>query len=149
MSMSAGLLRRGPLVVAVLAAAAALLAVALTSRGASAAGPPALRPLMSGYQQISASTTPPTEAQCFSAGRRCFTPQGIRAAYDVNPLYASGFTGKGHTIAVVDSYGSDTIAHDLHVYDSAFGIQPMCGEEGVKCKADMPRFSRLALQGTP
>ena len=53
------------------------------------------------------------------------------------------------TIAIVDSYGSDTIAHDLHVYDQAFGLQPMCGEEGVTCTSGMPRFSQLHLQGAP
>jgi subtilase family serine protease len=101
------------------------------------------------YTQVSTSTTPPTEAQCFSVGRRCFTPQAIQAAYNVGPLYANGFNGQGMTIAIVDSYGSDTITHDLHVFDQAFGLQPMCGEEGVTCAAGMPTFSRLALQGSP
>ena len=45
------------------------------------------------------------------------------------------------TIAIVDSYGSDTMAHDLHVFDQAFGLQPMCGEEGVTCAPGMPTFS--------
>jgi subtilase family serine protease len=49
----------------------------------------------------------------------------------------------------VDSYGSDTIAHDLHVFNQAFGLQPMCGEEGVTCAAGMPTFSQLYLQGSP
>jgi subtilase family serine protease len=35
------------------------------------------------------------------------------------------------------------------VFDSAFGIAPMCGEEGVTCKRGMPTFSQLALQGSP
>ena len=73
----------------------------------------------------------------------------MQSAYNVGPLYASGFTGAGQTIAIVDSYGSDTIAHDLHVYDQAFGLQPLCGEEGVTCSAGMPTFSQLALQGSP
>src|SRR5262249_39831842 len=57
--------------------------------------------------------------------------------------------GSGMTIAIVDAYGSDTIAHDLHVYDQAWSLPPMCGEEGVTCAAGMPTFSRLALQGAP
>ncbi|MGZ4143186.1 MAG: S53 family peptidase, partial [Actinomycetota bacterium] len=52
-----------------------------------------------------------------------------------------GFDGSGYTIAIVDSYGSDTMAHDLHVFDQAFGLPPMCGEEGVTCAAGMPTFS--------
>ena len=81
--------------------------------------------------------------------RTCFTPQAIQSAYNVGPLYQQGFTGKGMTIAIVDSYGSDTMAHDLHVFNQAFGLQPMCGEEGVTCTAGMPKFSELALNGSP
>jgi subtilase family serine protease len=101
------------------------------------------------YAQITTSATPPTEAQCESVGRRCFTPQAIQSAYNVGPLYAKGWNGKGMTIAIVDSYGSDTIAHDLHVFDSAFGLQAMCGEESVTCAAGMPTFSQLQLFGSP
>jgi subtilase family serine protease len=114
------------------------------------AGPgSALHPTVSDYQFISSSETPPTEAQCFSVGRRCFTPQSVRAAYNMGPLYAQGADGRGVTIAIVDAYGSDTIAHDLHVYDQAFGLTSMCGEESVSCSAGMPTFSTLSLQGTP
>lgn len=108
-----------------------------------------MHPTVSEYVQINSSTTPPTEAQCESVGRRCFTPQAIQSAYDVGPLYASGVNGSGVTIAIVDSFGSDTIAHDLHVFDQAFGLQPMCGEESVTCVPGMPTFSRFAFQGTP
>jgi subtilase family serine protease len=109
----------------------------------------AIRPTVSDFAQISTSETPPTQAQCASVGRRCFGPQATQAAYNVGPLYAAGFNGAGQTIAIVDSYGSDTMAHDLHVYDQAFGLQPMCGEETVTCAAGMPTFSQLALQGSP
>jgi subtilase family serine protease len=121
----------------------------LTADRASGGGLPLPQPAVSDYTFISGSEMPPTQAQCFSAGRRCFTPQGITAAYDIAPLYAQGFDGRGVTIAIVDSFGSDTITHDLHVFDQAFGLQPMCGEEGVTCAPGMPTFSRLALQGTP
>ncbi|MEA2273661.1 MAG: hypothetical protein QOI98_2369 [Solirubrobacteraceae bacterium] len=110
---------------------------------------PLPHPLVRDYQQVSSSETPPTEAQCFSAGRRCFSPQAIQASYNVAPLYAAGKDGSGRTIAIVDSYGSDTIAHDLHVFDQAFGLAPMCGEEGVSCTSQMPTFKQLALQGSP
>jgi subtilase family serine protease len=101
------------------------------------------------YLFVSNSTTPPTTAQCASVGRRCFSPQAIQASYNLGPLYAQGNTGKGMTIAIVDSWGSDTIAHDLHVFDQAFGLQPMCGEEGVTCAAGMPNFSVTSFQGSP
>jgi subtilase family serine protease len=108
-----------------------------------------MHPTVADYAQVSTSTTPPTEAQCVSVGRRCFTPQSTRAAYNLAPLYANGFDGTGQTIAIVDSSGSDTMAHDLHVYNQAFGLQPMCGEEGVTCIAGMPTFSELHVQGSP
>ncbi|MDH6575462.1 S53 family peptidase [Kitasatospora sp. MAP5-34] len=116
---------------------------------ASAVAYPAVRPIVADYTQLSADQTPPTQAQCASAGRRCFSPQGIRAAYDVNPLQAGGYDGRGQTIAIVDSYGSDTMAHDLHVFDQAFGVAAMCGEEGTTCGPGMPSFSELHLQGSP
>ncbi|OIV37710.1 hypothetical protein BIV57_09005 [Mangrovactinospora gilvigrisea] len=110
---------------------------------------PELRPSDSDYTQLSAGTTPPTQAQCASVKRRCFTPASTRAAYNTAPLLNAGTDGRGQTIAIFDSYGSDTVAHDLHVYDQAFGVAPLCGEEGVTCASGMPTFNRLALQGDP
>src|SRR3954449_3057657 len=137
-------------------AGTALAALALATLSATAVSPPLraaaaplFHPTVSDYAQVGTSETPPTEAQCFSVGRRCFTPQTTRAAYNLNPLYRNGFDGTGMTIAVVDSYGSDTMAHDLHVYDQAFGLPSMCGEEGVTRVPGMPTFSQLALQGSP
>jgi len=136
------------------------LALALALALTAAAGPPRhdggqplrgvlMHPTVSDFVQVSSSETPPTQAQCNSVGRRCFGPQATRAAYNVNPLYADGFDGSGTTIAVVDSYGSDTMAHDLHVYNQTFGLAPMCGEEGVTCTPGMPTFSEFHFQGSP
>src|SRR5256886_4072398 len=118
------------------------------SLGASSDGAVPL-PAVTDFQFIKGGTTPPTEADCEAVGRTCFTPQAIQSAYNIGPLYAKGLNGKGRTIAVVDSYGSDTMAHDLHVFNQAFGLAPMCGEEGVTCAAGMPTFSELAINGTP
>src|SRR5262249_47527125 len=118
------------------------------SHGASAALPvPA--PAVNDYMQLSTSATPPTQAQCNSVGRRCFTPQSVRAAYNLGPLYAGGVNGSGVTIAIVDSYGSAPMRHDLNVYDTVFGLPHMCGEEGVACAPGMPTYDELSLQGSP
>jgi subtilase family serine protease len=106
-------------------------------------------PAVAEWQFLSAGTTPPTEANCYSVNRRCFAPDAMAHSYNYAVLLAAGNQGQGKTIAVVDSYGSDTIAHDLHVFNQAFGLQPMCGEEGVSCAAGMPTFSVLSLQGSP
>jgi subtilase family serine protease len=125
-------------------------ALAATTGGSQArTALPVPHPTLNDYAQVSTNTMPPSEAQCMSVGRRCFTPASTRAAYNLQPLYDQGLDGTGTTIAIVDSYGSDTIAHDLHVYNEAFGLPPMCGEEGVTCAPGMPTFSQLSLQGSP
>ena len=121
-------------------AAAGLVALSVVGGKATPGAMPAPHPTLLDYQFVSGSETPPTEAQCESVHRTCFSPQAIQSAYDVGPLYAGGLTGKGVTIAIVDSWGSDTIAHDLHVFNNAFGLPHMCGEEGVACAPGMPTF---------
>ncbi len=122
----------------------------LTSPGSSQnPASPAFQPAVSDWEFLSASTTPPTAAQCYSVGRRCFVPAAMANSYNYASLLAAGNQGQGITIAVVDSFGSDTIQHDLHVFNQAFGLQAMCGEEGVTCAAGMPTFSVLSLQGAP
>lgn len=119
---------------------------------ANAAAPAAMpipHPTVSDYQFIAGGTTPPTNAQCQAVGRTCFTPQAIQSAYNVGPLYAHGFNGSGVTIAIVDSWGSDTMAHDLNVFNNAFGLPHMCGEEGVTCAAGMPTFTVWHPNGSP
>jgi subtilase family serine protease len=110
---------------------------------------PGFTPAVAKWQLMSNTPQPPTEAQCFAMGLRCFTPQAMHAAYNYGPLFEQGFNGKGKTIAVIDSFGSPTIASDLHVFDTAFGLQPMCGEAGVTCTPDMPTFQILEVQGSP
>ena len=143
-------MKRKVLIAAALAlvlAGLAVLAAALTRSDRARVAYPVPRPTVSDFQFIKATT--PTEADCEAVGRTCFTPQALQSAYNVGPLYQQGLTGKGMTIAIVDSYGSDTMAHDLHVFNQAFGLQPMCGEEGVTCAAGMPTFSELAINGSP
>lgn len=120
------------------------------------AGPPAAAdehavfvPAVAEWHLISNGPAPPSESDCFAMGLRCFTPQSMTAAYNYGPLFDQGFNGKGKTIAVIDSFGSPTIASDLHVFDTAFGVQPMCGEAEVTCTSDMPTFRILQVQGSP
>jgi subtilase family serine protease len=127
----------------VLATASAAPAIALDTAGGL------LQPAVNDAVNISADPAPPPESACFAIGRRCFAPQAIYAAYNLGPLYARGLNGAGQTIAIVDSWGSDTIAHDLHAFDQSFGIQAMCGEEGVACTAGMPWFRVTSFQGSP
>jgi subtilase family serine protease len=86
-------------------------------------GVPALTP--------AAAPAPPTQAQCVKVYRKifpnstfptCYTPLQLQRAYDLPPLYALGFNGKGRTIVIADPFGSPTIRHDLGVFDRAFGL---------------------------
>jgi subtilase family serine protease len=150
-------LTRGAIAAALAAiglAIAVALAMAGHASGSSTALPTttgAIVPAVSDYQQINGSEVPPTQAQCASVGRRCFNPYSTRSAYNLGGLIGAGNDGHGKTIAVVDSYGSDTMAHDLAVYDKAWGLPKMCGEEGytTDCAAGAPKFSVLHVQGSP
>ena len=51
------------------------------------------------------------------------TPAQVRAAYSLAPLYKQGIDGAKQTIVIVDSFGSPTIASDLHHFDNYFGLQ--------------------------
>ena len=108
-----------------------------------------LRPMISEDQLVASAPTPPTEAQCFAIGRRCFNPTSMRNSYNLGPLYASGLDGHGQTIVLVDSFGSATIRSDLNVFNTGFGLPHMCGETGITCSAGMPTFDVLSIQGNP
>jgi subtilase family serine protease len=142
--------RRAAVVTVVLALAGSIAALAaFSSSSANRTALPLPHPTVTDYQFVASGTTPPTTAQCAAVGLSCFTPQAIQSAYNVGPLHRAGKNGRGITIAIVDSYGSDTMAHDLHVFNQAFHLAPMCGEEGVTCTAGMPTFSELSLNGSP
>jgi subtilase family serine protease len=107
------------------------------------------QPAVAEWQYLQGSTTPPSESACYAAGVRCFSPFAMQNAYNVAVLYGLGFTGKGKTIAVIDSFGSATIANDLNVFSTAFNLPHLCGEAGVACTAGMPTFTILEVQGSP
>jgi subtilase family serine protease len=75
------------------------------------------RTLISGLSKPTSTTV--CEAQVHI---RCYSPLQYRVAYDLNPLYRAGITGKGRTIVIVDSYGSPTIQRDLDVFDKQWGL---------------------------
>ena len=65
----------------------------------------------------------PTTAVCEQDYQvACYQPAQIQQAYNLPALYASGVTGRGRTIVIVDSYGSPTITHDLGVFDKTFNL---------------------------
>jgi len=111
-------------------------------------GLPAVTPSITDSQLVSASTTPPSEAQCFALGRRCFTASSMQNSYNLGPLYAAGDEGQGVTIAIIDSFGSPNMASDLANFDTQMGLQHMCGETGHVCAAGDPTFTHVYWNGT-
>jgi len=98
---------------------------------------------------VSGTVAPPTEAQCNAAGRRCFNPAAMAGSYNYAGLHASGIDGRGTTIALVDSFGSATVASDLNNFNSAFNLQHLCGEANYTCQPGDPTFKILNVQGNP
>ena len=54
-----------------------------------------------------------------------FTPQQFRDAYGVTPLLNEGYTGKGQTVVVIDSYGSPTLQSDIDTFDQQYNLPPI------------------------
>jgi subtilase family serine protease len=104
------------------------------------------RPLAVDFEQVSASLAPPTEAQCNARGRRCFAPAALENAYNLTALYKAGNQGQGITVAVVDSFGSNTIRADLHNFNTQFKLPHLCGEDSYTCAAGDPTFDILCFK---
>lgn len=51
-----------------------------------------------------------------------YTPDNIRAAYNLNGLYAEGFDGTGQTIVILDWCGSPNVLSDANAFSSQFGL---------------------------
>jgi subtilase family serine protease len=74
----------------------------------------------------------------------CYTARQIEQAFDLEPLYKEGITGKGQTIVIVDSYGAPTIRHDLAVFDKAAGLP---GPPSLKIIQPAGRVARYRANG--
>jgi subtilase family serine protease len=82
-------------------------------------------------------TAPPTTADCLTQlGISCYAPFQLQRAYNLKPLYDRGLTGRGHTIVIVDAFGSPTAKQDLQQFDKDFGLP------------DPPSFNIIQPAGT-
>jgi subtilase family serine protease len=138
------------LVVAVFASAlAAGLALAPTGARANAhaAALPAPKPTFSDSHWLTASLTPPNQANCQSVNRRCFAPAAMQASYNLAPLYAAGDEGQGVTVAIIDSFGNPNMAADLGNFSTQFHLPQMCGTPGGSCATGSPTFTHVYFDG--
>ena len=80
-------------------------------------------PLTAGHISTASLTTPPTTAQCEQLFKiACYSPVQYAQAYDLHRAWNAGFTGRGRTIVLVDSFGSPTIRHDLSTFDATYNL---------------------------
>lgn len=70
-----------------------------------------------------------------------YTPAQVRANYDLGPLYASGLTGRGMTIGIVDVYGVPTIRTELAKFDAIYDIAAPPSFAVVEPAGRVPAFS--------
>jgi subtilase family serine protease len=80
---------------------------------------------------------PPTAAECQADKHtHCYSPQELRKAYGLTSVLDSGITGKGETIAIINSFGSPTALDDLKKFDKDYGLP------------DPPSFEQIAPIGS-
>ena len=75
-------------------------------------------------------------SQALSSPVEIWFPEGLEFIYDELPLFSSGYTGQGLTIAIVDAFGDinftaanqyvyqNIACQDLATFDSMFGLPP-------------------------
>ncbi|MGH2933224.1 MAG: S53 family peptidase [Gaiellaceae bacterium] len=114
---------------AAVAGVAALAAFGGTSRGVAAAHHGTMSPAAGPatlYQSVGRPLAGATGSVLFgcqvTSPAGCYGPDQIRAAYGIQPLLDHGINGSGRTIVIIDAFGSPTIADDLALFDSLWGL---------------------------
>lgn len=121
--------RRGPVAIGAAGALVGLLAVAPASAGAAPAAGSArivyqVHPIAI-QANASASAAGLSPASCIASfGLACYDPQILHTAYQVPWTIDGQLAGTGEQVAIIDAFGSPTVASDLATYDAAFGLPP-------------------------
>jgi subtilase family serine protease len=106
-----------------LAAAAGLGASDVAPDVAPAAAAPVVLISPAAVHVRTATAAPPSTAYCEQHYKiACYEAAQVQRAYNLPPLLRRRIDGKGQTIVIVDSFGSPTVAHDLSVFDTTFGL---------------------------
>jgi len=136
------------LVVAAVVTAAAV--TALVGGRAQSHAVAVARPLLPQPPTAHAATQPRPTSQCLTVyGIHCYSPAQFEQAYDLASLHSAGVTGAGQTIAIVDSFGSPTIAQDLHQFDQTFGVSNPWGVPIDPAIAQDPNLTVIHPAGAP
>jgi subtilase family serine protease len=148
--MTAGGVSRYAVAAAVACATLVALALVASSQGVSggSTGKSAFWPLAARPLQAKSLVAPlPTSGCLATIGIHCYSPYQFRKAYALGGLTAAGIDGSGQTIAIVDSFGSPTIAHDLHQFDQTFGVTGATGVPADPAIAQDPNLTIIQPAG--
>jgi subtilase family serine protease len=110
--------------VAALGTGSAALATSTAAVAPAAAAAVTVVPFSTGHILAAGDMAqPPTTASCEKDfGIACYQPSQLQTAYNLAPLFNKGIEGQGETIAVVDAFGSPSIAADLKTFDAQTGL---------------------------
>ncbi len=124
------------------AGALTLVSGSLFASGApvAAAAGIAIRPMLMA-RFASAAQVPSNQDCVLQFSEPCYQPAQVQTAYDEQPLFNRGITGKGQTIVIVDSLGSPTIRSDLRSFDSAFGLPAPPSFQIISPAGRVPRYN--------
>ena len=99
----------------------------------------AIQPML--VTRFASATQAPDSDQCVQQFTEpCYQPAQLQAAYDVQPLFNRGITGRGQTIVIVDSFGSPTIRSDLRTFDREFGLPAPPSFRIIQPAGRVPRY---------
>src|SRR5664280_2950303 len=120
-----------------------LVPAAAVARAGSVASPSLVR----GPQAVPANVAGPNSSlfSCqvgLSVGV-CYDPYQMRHAYGIDTLINAGFTGKGKTIIIVDSFQSPNIVAQLNYFDTFYGLPGMNGL-GNASDPKLGKFTQIA-----
>jgi subtilase family serine protease len=124
------------------AGALALVSGSLFAGGAPAAAAAGIvfKPMLTSF--FASAAQPPSDSDCVAQFTEpCYQPSELQAAYNLQPLFNRGITGRGQTIVIVDSFGSPTIRSDLETFDRAFGLQAPPSFRIIQPAGRVPRYN--------
>jgi subtilase family serine protease len=86
----------------------------------SVGAPSSARPAQGG---LGTGKWPFTPGQCVALnGLACYTPAVFHTAYQIPWTINGAWAGTGQSVAIIDAYGSPTVASDLATFDAEFGL---------------------------
>ena len=80
------------------------------------------RPCSAYWGEQLATTLPAYNGKTFPWAPCGYTPAQLQGAYGLSAVHASGITGAGQTVAVIDAYASPTIVNDVNTYSARHGL---------------------------